>query len=104
MIRTQKMIDKSKKEIELYLTEILSSSTDSIDLFKEKMDIHKTVIYSLMDIEIDDSNELTYEEIQKMLNGLRKIKGESSVYLIQKKIDILIEDVIFNGDINSRRN
>jgi len=104
MIRTQKMIDKSKKEIELYLTEILSSSTDSIDLFKEKMGIHKTVIYSLMDIEIDDSNELTYEEIQKMLNGLRKIKGESSVYLIQKKIDILIEDVIFNRDINSRRN
>ena len=95
MTQTQKMIDNSKKEIELYITEMLGSSVDAIELMRTKMDIHKNVIYALKEQKINDLNEKHYEEISKILDGIRKIKGETPLYLINDKVSVLIDHINF---------
>ena len=101
MTQTQKMIDKSKREIGLYITEILGSSVDAIELMRTKMDIHKNVIYALREQGINDLNEIHYEEISKMLDGIRKIKGETPLYLINDKIAVLIDHINFIQEIEN---
>lgn len=100
MTYTQGLIKNSQHEINEYLKQVMKASVDNISVLRTKMDIHRIAIYTAKDIEYNEENSWCYKEITKMLDGIRGINGETPLTLIEEKLNILVNQLVFIRDVS----
>jgi cystathionine beta-lyase family protein involved in aluminum resistance len=96
---TEGLIAFCKEEIGKYKVELLSANSEDVYKIERKMNIMRETIVLSNDYEYNDNSKFSFNEIEKMVRGIRGVKQSQTIDIMQTKIHIFTDDIVFFSNL-----
>jgi hypothetical protein len=94
---TEDLIEFCKEEVTLYKSELVSANAEDVYKIEQKMAMLKDVISLSKEYDYNESTRFSFDAINTIIRGIRKVKQSHTTDIMSTKINIFKDDILFFG-------